>query len=304
MLVSPLGQTFGLVSGGCLESDIVLRARRVVEYKRPEFVIYDSTEDGNIAAELGLGCNGRIGVIVEELNEKHRELYHALLKRMDRGLTSYLVHGVESDEHRLGLKALLDQNLATEKTIAEVADEIPSFSGGQPPSAPVEQNGAAWTLVCVKSPVRLLIVGGGIDAQPVADFGVRLGWRVTVADHRTVNARPHNFPGVESLINRMPDQITTDLEFDAVFIMSHNLSIDAQWLRYIHRLKGIEYIGLLGPLSRKQEVVAMAGLDPEAAFTRDIHGPMGLEIGGDLPESVAISAIAQCHKVLAEKGFL
>ena len=273
MLVSPLGRTFGLISGGCLESDIVVRARRALEYGEPEFVIYDSTEDGNIAAELGLGCNGRIGVLVEEISDAHRRLYGTLLERMEAGRTTGMLHSFDS-----GLTALLNDMREVIDTIgADTA--MPDLRRGPVP----EQQ---WALVDIKPPVRLLVAGGGVDARPVAEFAAKLGWRVTVADHRTVNARRQDFPLAETLIHQVPGDLAPVPPVDAAVIMTHNLDMDAGWIRYCSELPGLHYVGLLGPVSRKQEVLSLAGLSP------------------DLPEAVAISVIAQCHQSLADAGMV
>lgn len=303
MLVNPDGQTFGLISGGCLESDIVLRARRVLEYGQPEFVVYDSTEDGNIAAELGLGCNGRIGVLVEELTDNHRQLYGCLLDRMENGKTSHLLHCFEGAPGELGVRAVLDEQLLPVCTIKGDTG-LPRLEVIDQGSPGRDSQGNLWVVTPVKPPVRLLIVGGGVDAQPVAALAAGLGWRVTVADHRTVNARRHNFAAAEQLIHQRPGDVQQEVAVDAAILMSHNLDIDASWLAYCRSLSGLHYLGLLGPQSRKEEVLTLAGLAADADFARSIHGPMGLDIGGDLPESVALSVIAQCHQLLAQRGLL
>ena len=301
MLVSPLGQTFGLISGGCLESDIVLRARRVLEYGVAEYVVYDSAEDGNIAAELGLGCNGRIGVIVEPLTTGHHSLYQALYRHLQRGCSATLIHCLEPVES-CGLRALVDKDDAVLGELPGIP-QVPALAELSA-ACPVETAGAAWSLVKVKPPVRLLIAGGGVDARPVAHLAATLGWRVTVADHRTVNARKADFPAAESLLRSLPGRPETALKVDAAIVMSHNLDTDARWIRYLSDMRDLYYVGLLGPESRKAEVMALAGLASQGIFARRVRGPMGIDIGGDLPEAVAVSVIAQCHRELADKGLI
>ena len=303
MLVSPLGHTFGLISGGCLESDIVIRARRVLEYRCPELVVYDSTEDGNIAAELGLGCNGRIQVLIEEIGEQHQRLYRALLDRMTAGMGSFLLHCLGGSGRGAGLSALLDEQRQALFTINET-QQPPVFLDRQQGVPFDDGDGSTWVITPARAPVRLLIVGGGIDAQPVAALAAGLGWRVAVADHRTVNARRQNFPAAERLIHSRAGDWVEELAFDAVIIMSHNLDNDAEWLVRCQSIPDLRYLGLLGPVDRKLEVLALAGLDSHTGLAGILHGPMGIDIGGDLPESVALSTIAQCHQVLASHGIV
>ena len=276
MLVSPLGQTYGLISGGCLESDIVLRARRVLQYGHPEFVIYDSMEEGNIAAELGLGCNGRIGVLIEEITESQRAIYGLLLERMKSGQTSCLVHAYNEDGESFGdsfgIRALLDENQQVIHII-EGDGDIPQFDAANDDEPQLScRDGFTWSRCKVKPPVRLLLVGGGVDAQPVAELAARLGWRVTVADHRTVNARHHYFAMAEAIVNVLPEDLEETPQADAVIVMSHNLETDARWLSCCSQISGLEYVGLLGPQSRKEQVLEIAGLDPGGAFAKVIYG--------------------------------
>ncbi len=69
-------------------------------------------------------------------------------------------------------------------------------------------------------------------------------------------------------------------------------------------MNDLHYVGLLGPVSRKAEVMALAGLDTHGVFVRRVHCPMGIDIGGDLPEAVAVSVIAECHRELADRGLI
>ena len=76
--------------------------------------------------------------------------------------------------------------------------------------------------------------------------------------------------------------------------MTHNLDMDAAALQSLQH-SSARYIGLLGPVHRKQKVFKKANLDQVSA---PVFGPMGLDIGGDLPESIALATLAECHQVL------
>jgi len=306
MLVSALGKCHGLVSGGCLELDIVLRARRVLEYRQPEYAIYDSTEDGNIAAELGLGCNGRIGVLIQELGPGHRDLLLGLLARMKQGLTTRRVQCIVSPEVKdLEAIALVDDqhNLLAGSLAGLEAGAL--GDGGGRSAWRLDLGAKSWAVTTAKPPPRLWVIGGGVDAQPVVRIAAMLGWRVTVADHRTAYGRRHDFPAAEALVRSQAADLGPPLDADGVILMSHNLAMDAAWLRLVRdRGSRTKYIGLLGPGDRKAEVLALAGIPADSDFAASVHGPMGLDIGGDLPESIAVSVIAQCHQQLARQGLV
>ena len=111
MLVNPWGKTYGLVSGGCLESDVVHRAQRVRCSGKAEYRIYDTEDEGSFAANLGLGCNGKIGVLIQAITSSHRTILKMLHQRMQNRQDSYLLQCYQSlQNNRLGDWVLLDQS--------------------------------------------------------------------------------------------------------------------------------------------------------------------------------------------------
>ncbi len=305
MLVDPLGRARGLISGGCLESDIVLQARQVQHSGRARYVVYDSTEDGSIAAELGLGCNGRVGVLVQELGEAHGALLRTLLGRLEQGRAARLLQCFESAEPEdLAAMVLLDEDSRPLAT-TDPALPLPALPG---PDAGRHQVLAAgerqFSLVDYLPPVSLWVIGGGVDARPVVSLAATLGWRITVVDHRAAYGRARDFSGAESLVRETAETFAGAIDADAAIVMSHNIHTDAAWLARLAEMDGLLYTGLLGPAERKQEVIDRAGINPLGPFALNLHGPMGLDIGGDLPESIAVSVIAQCHQTLATAGRL
>lgn len=303
MLIDPLGRAFGLISGGCLEADIVLHSKKALFDGRARLVVYDSTEDGNIAAELGLGCNGRVGVLIQPLTDAHRAVLLALRTHLLEGHDAHLLQCFASDDpDDLAGLTLLDEHL---NPILSVQDApLPPLDQASAPPAVLSDDARHWALTRQRAPVNLWIVGGGIDAEPVANIAVMLGWRVTVVDHRAAYARENRFAGVEAIVRDKAGDFTGRIDADAVILMSHNLDMDAAWLAHCQAAPRLRYVGLLGPVERRDDVIARSGLNPDAHPVTLVHGPMGLDIGGELPESIAVSVIAQCHQVLAREDRL
>jgi xanthine dehydrogenase accessory factor len=304
MLVNQLGQGFGLISGGCLEANICLQARKVESFDRAAHIIYDSTDEDNIAAELGLGCHGSVGILVQQLTASHRSLLLQLLQRMQSGQSSYLLNCYNSpDMADLNALALFDQQ---GELLASATDTVlpqwPASVDGRHQLITCDEQ--QWSLCRHLPPVNLWLVGGGVDAVPVASMAALLGWRVTVLDHRPSNAKQQDFPQVEQIIRQHPDQFQQPVSADAVIIMSHNVELDAAWLKQLYAASQPQYIGLLGPVYRKTEVFGLAGIADSDPLAARVHGPMGFDIGGDLPASVALSVLSQCHQVLAGEQLL
>lgn len=297
MLVNPEGQSLGLVSGGCLEADIRLNARKVRSLNRPKCLLYDSTDETNIAAELGLGCNGRVEILIQQLKAPHRDLLLQLLQRMEQGKDSFLLQCFRSpDPEDLNSLALLD----------EEADLILSTSGLPLPELQAKADhqtfeqdcGRHWSLHRHNHPVNLWVFGGGVDAQSLVSMAASLGWKISLADHRPAYAKASDFPLATNYIQQRPTDFGQNIDADAAIIMTHNLELDAAWLNRLQACTRLRYIGLLGPRERRDEVIKLANIDPDSAILSLLYGPMGFDIGGDIPESVALSTLAQCHQIL------
>lgn len=298
MLVDSDGDSLGLVSGGCLEADIRLNARKVQSMGQARCVLYDSLDEGNIAAELGLGCNGRVEVLVQELESTHREVLIALLERMESGNSSYLLHCYQSDQPEdLKSLILLDESGTPLSDLSSIElPELPPLSPNRPHQLLSRQH-QKWSLSFYRPPVNLWVFGGGVDAQPMVHLAASLGWRVTLVDHRPAYAREMDFPDVEIFVRERPEQFGGELNADAAILMTHNLNLDAAWLSRLSTVSSLRYIGILGPRDRKEEALAMAGIGQDSPLLDLLYGPMGIDIGGDIPESVALSTLAQIHQV-------
>lgn len=298
MLVDPLGRSIGLISGGCLEANIRLQARQVQVAGSPRCVVYDSMDEDNIAAELGLGCNGRVQVLVQELTASHQRVLVALLEALESGKSYWLAQCFQStNPEDLKALVLLDEQGKGVLT-SEGAPPVPALSLEECGNHQLISDGERdWSVNRQRAPVDFWVFGGGVDARPMVQLARQLGWKVTLVDHRVTHAREADFPEATAIVRSTPEQLTQPISADAAVLMSHNLSMDARWLAALASLP-LSYVGVLGPGERKRQVLEEAGLPLDSEFASRLHGPMGFDIGGDLPESIALSVLAQCHQVV------
>ena len=303
MLVNSLGQSFGLVSGGCLESDIMLRAKQVLHSGQGQYVEYDMRDEDGYAAELGIGCNGVIGVLLQVLREPHFRLLQKLYQRLVDGQPSYLLQTFAASEvdalNQLGLFGLDGESLVvTREEMADgMAGEIDAISFA-PRQVNLEAPDRRSVLTRIDRPFNFWVFGGGADARPLAQMAAQVGWRVTLVDHRTAYARARDFEGAETIIRKLPEDVPQEQQIDGAVLMTHNLALDARWLTWLSALEGVAYIGLLGPKERRRRVQGLAEEVDTSWFDARVNGPAGLDIGGELPESIALSIMAECHAVL------
>lgn len=298
MLISDGGSYEGLISGGCLEGDLLEHAAGVFETGQPAFLTYDMSADDDLVWNLGIGCDGVIHLLLQRLEgnrgldifrqveESHRDRNAVLL-----ALVTGSGGGLEA-----GDMALLDQagtTIGRNGLAALLKDE----SGKWPEwrTRQVDLDGATVMLVHMPFQVRVLLCGAGPDAVPVAEAFSNLGWEVVVADHRPAFARADRFPGGCRVTQQRPAKLQDNVDLDqidAAVIMTHHLESDAEYLGQLCG-KPLKYLGLLGPMARKARLRDMAGCPHQPLF-----GPVGLDIGAELPASIALSIAAEVHAVL------
>jgi xanthine/CO dehydrogenase XdhC/CoxF family maturation factor len=150
-------------------------------------------------------------------------------------------------------------------------------------------------MIHMPAPTRVLICGAGPDAVPVAQAFSELEWEVLVADHRPAFAKADRFPPGTRVIRSRPEKLreAADLSgVDAAVIMSHHLENDAAYLEQLSDCS-LSYLGVLGPAARRNRLCEMAQCDPGR-----VRGPVGLDIGAELPAAIALSVAAEVHAVL------
>jgi xanthine dehydrogenase accessory factor len=151
-------------------------------------------------------------------------------------------------------------------------------------------------------PPRLLLLGGGPDALPLCELATRLAWRVTVYDHRSAYARADQFPPGTQVVLGPADELAQRLDlarFEAAVVMSHHLPSDLAYLRAL-AASAVGYVGLLGPALRRERLLSDLGAAARALTAR-LHAPVGLDLGGRTPESIALSIVAEIHAYLHQR---
>jgi xanthine/CO dehydrogenase XdhC/CoxF family maturation factor len=298
MLVMADGTYLGLLSGGCFEADLIVHAKAVLENGAARLLEYDMRNPDDVVFGIGAGCEGAMLVLLERAGSDSRA-ERALAQSFTappRQHPPLLITIYESCNWPLGTY----RGAELPSIFAATADHALAESRSR--NIVVEFDGRL-TLALAQSPApapRLLICGGGPDAQPVANAAVTLGWQVLVLDHRPTYAMKDRFPGAEArLIDFTALSDTLDVsQWDAAVIMSHHLESDVRYIRALADAKGPRYVGLLGPTARRNRVVHALGSEAAGIESR-LHGPVGLDIGAVTPESIALAIVSEIHAWLA-----
>ncbi|MFC6632445.1 XdhC family protein [Microbulbifer taiwanensis] len=285
MLFDDLGRHYGLLSGGCLEADIQRHAQQVLNAKQSKILCYDGSDEDDFSFQLGIGCGGTVHILLQPILEEND--YLQLVQLRDHLLERRPCH-------------YLQKIPQTGETLAQISSlKTADFHSR---ARLLRLDGGDWLQTPIAPAPHVLILGAGVDARPMAQLFRTQGWKVSLCDPRPANARAAYFPGCDCYPLH-PDGLSTRLDLqqvDAAIVMGHNLELDAAALRALY-LQPLQYLGLLGPLSRRDRVLKLAGLTLEqlnTALPTPLRAPVGLDLGGELPESIALATCAELHAVL------
>lgn len=279
LLVTSDGSRIGSISGGCLEEDVMARAARVHATGTPEAVVYDTTSENDLVWGVGLGCHGVVRVILEKLPPQP------------------------------GWARALAANFAARRptALAVVHHGDAPQTWGTRLAAPGDcPDPEAVFLETIRPPTALAVFGAGDDAQPLVHFATELGWHVTVADPRATFATAARFPAADVCIVAPADQLVARVApgRDALAaVMTHHYVHDVPILRDL-LARPLAYLGLLGPRKRAGKILqdlAAAGLTIDDTHRRRLHAPIGLDLGADTPEQVALSILAEMQATLTQR---
>ena len=279
MLLSEEGHQLGLLSGGCLENDLLLQARKLLALGGSRTIVYDAADEDGIAWRLGIGCGGRAEMVLHPCTAATEFL------RLDTVLT--LLQQGSAAHYRLSISSARAAVTPSEKNLAL---RVPGKREGEGDSAYLD--------VLINPPPHLLVFGSGIDLIPLVTLAETLGWQVILVDHRLSPQKRARFSSGVQVHTVAAEELPADTlqRADAAVVAYHNMQLDGLALQALQK-SSCRYVGLLGPQRRRDEVLVLAGLNP-MDLKVPVAGPAGLALGGDLPESVALSMLAEAHAVL------
>jgi xanthine/CO dehydrogenase XdhC/CoxF family maturation factor len=313
MLINGQGDFQGMLSGGCLEGDLAERAREVILTGRPQTVTYNLAQNDEALWGLGVGCDGLMRIFLQMLSPQTAyEPFASMCAAYVGESVEAAVTVIESADELIpagrtqvsvGGKAVYnDIGKTLEQHISSLAATV--LAEGHSRAAVLEGPGGEFKLLVsiLRPPPRLLVLGAGLDARPVVRLASLLGWRVVVQDHRPAYIAAGEFAEAEAVYCAPAEDLaaTVDLlRIDAVIVMSHHLVTDGKYLRVLSGT-GIPYIGLLGPVNRRDRLMGDLG-DLAGTLRHRLHGPAGIDIGASGPASIAVSIIAQVHGQLSRR---
>ncbi|HEY3921815.1 MAG TPA: XdhC family protein [Gaiellaceae bacterium] len=260
-VVTEGGRYVGSVSGGCVESDVAERAKKIFAGEPANLIHYGVSDDD--AFEVGLSCGGKIDVWLERADPA---LWGEIRTVLENDEYAMLFTNTETGEKRLEKGVLEQTGLRDDGVFAEV----------------------------VEGPLRVLIFGAPEAAEHLCAYGKQLGWRTTVVDSRAALVTSERLPSADEIIKAWPDEVLDRIdERTAVVTLSHEERLDVPAVAAAIQ-RGARYIGAVGAkrtAERRRAALVEQGFS--GAEIDRIHGPAGLDLGGRAPAQVALAIAAE-----------
>ena len=316
MLVSEEGNLTGAISGGCLEGDALRKAQAVIFQQKSMLVTYDTTDGDDQKFGVGLGCNGIIHVLIEPIDfgdsANPVELIKAAFADRQAGLLLTLFSVKNSKSEQIGT-VILDkggQQLGSwEKRIADpelktlLQNEIAGFDSGSLIRSFLDQDDISVFFEVLNPTTRVLLFGAGNDTQPLAKMAEILGFELILFDGRKNQATPARFPFAKQIILGTAEEVVEKIETDpqtVALLMTHNFEYEAVVLEKLLTCM-IPYIGILGPKRKTEKLIQRLETKGIQVYTDNIYAPIGIEIGAETSEEIALSVLAEIKAVLNRK---
>jgi xanthine/CO dehydrogenase XdhC/CoxF family maturation factor len=320
LLITQSGQQTGNISGGCLEGDVAVVAAEVLHRRTPRLMRYDLSADADPLWGLGLGCSGAVEVFVEPItaDDLQWRAVRAALAGDDPVVVATVVEGTATVP--AGRRVVIGPDGRREGSLGDASADagagrlaLHALRDLQSETHSVESGAGALRLFVevLNPPLRLVVCGAGHDAIPVVRFASQLGWRVIVVDRREALLTSDRFPGAAGFVRTdFPDaakRVPTD-ERTYVLIMTHNYVHDRDLLRAFQPTQAA-YLGVLGPRARTEKILRELqeeGVALDASRRARLFGPVGLDIGSETPDEIAVAVLGEILAVARGRdgGFL
>ncbi|MEQ9670950.1 XdhC family protein [Coleofasciculus sp. G2-EDA-02] len=318
MLMTSGGKMVGSLSGGCLEGDVFEQAQGVMTSGKPIVVEYDTMSDEDIIWGLGLGCNGIVQIMIERIKPENSFNPLTFLsdciryRRLGVLATVFQVEG--EIKNQIGTRLILypdgrvESNIPDTDLVTQIRDDAQNAlknSRSLINTYPLLIGKAEVFIEFIQPPLPLIIFGAGHDVLPLVRLAQELGWYVTVVDNRQANVTRERFKCAEHVILCPPEKVCDRVHLNhrtIAVVMTHNYLHDLELLKTLLP-SPVQYLGIIGPKSRTETLLQdlPEEITPTEQQRQRLYSPIGLDIGGDTPEEIALSIVAEIQAVIRNR---
>lgn len=300
MMIDENGDYFGMISGGCLEADVVEVAKMVLEKNKP--ILKEYVLDEELVWGLGLGCPGTVGIFLEPI-EPQSPFWRGWTEQINASLP-FVTCKVLSEDKSLPHSLMISEG----KTLGQCDDqtlknEVYSIAR----TKLTEKNSKSESIFFTggirvffdiyQPPPHIYIFGAGHDAIPVAQLAYQLGFQTSVIDGRPAFNTKERFPNAKrlALMPREIDNTNIIRANSTIVIMNHHLEKDMETLALALKSQA-SYVGVLGPKKRREKMLESLkdlGVTFTSTELEKMYSPIGLDIGAETPEEIALSIMSE-----------
>lgn len=315
MLVTEDGFLTGAISGGCLEGDALRKALLSIDQQKNKLITYNTSNEGEHEIGLQLGCNGIVHILFEFIDDEDAANPIILLQQLAlerKGAVIGVVFSLNKRVSQLGTilyyrekDSFLSRNTIEVPLLGEIKQVLESRTSVV--LNMLDQLHTEVLLDYIPASVLLVIAGAGNDVQPLVKIASLLGWEVIVMDGRATHASKSRFPEAKDVFVTKAEHFLDkafSIDDQTFFIlMTHNYQYDIAVLKLLLKTN-TNYIGILGPkskLNRMLDDLDNAGLKLNGDQLNRIYGPIGLDIGAETSEEIALSIITEIKAVMSDR---
>ena len=296
MAITAEGEFAGSVSGGCVENAVIDAALGSLKLHQPRLLHFGVADE--TAWEVGLACGGSIDVFVQPLDPPYFESVRSVLAQEQQAVAVTAVRGPQAI---LGSHTLVyPDGTFTDPVFDQWRDQLVDLAASSLAQATPRRVQLSDTVELFLEPFvsapTLIAVGGVHIATVLVSLAKRLGYRTIIIDPRKAWGNAARFPDVDQLIQAWPQDAFQQLQLThscAIAMLTHDPKLDDPALK-IALASPAFFVGALGSTStqaKRRKRLLEAGM-PEAQLAR-LRAPIGLDIGADTPDEIALSIMAQ-----------
>ncbi|UPZ15002.1 XdhC family protein [Flavobacterium humidisoli] len=310
MMVTEDGELTGAISGGCLEGDALRKALLSIHQKQNKLVTYNTNNEDDAEVGLQLGCNGIVHILFEYIDEEVSNNPIQLLKQLElerKEAVIVTIFSLKRNAFQIGTtlffrkdSPVLNHNNEVLNLISDVKEVLKTKTSVVKKLQ--EENDNEALIEYIKPSISLVIAGAGNDIQPLVKMASILGWKITIGEGRATHATKKRFPKADQVSVVNPEHFLENIVIDDqtyFALMTHNYKYDLVVLKELLKTD-FHYIGILGPKSkfnRMLDDLLIEGITVSEEQMKRIHTPVGLDIGTETSEEIALSIVSEIKAV-------
>lgn len=313
MLVTEDGELTGAISGGCLEGDALRKALLSIHQKQNKLITYNTNNEEDIEVGLQLGCNGIVHILFEYIDEEVSKNPIQLLQQLElerKEAVVVTVFSLKRNAIQQGTTLFYreeNQILSHNDEVLDLISDVNEVLKTKTSIVKKLQTENEALIEYINPPISLVIAGAGNDVQPLVKIASILGWKITVGDGRATHAVEKRFPKADKVNAVKPEDFLENITIDNqtyFVLMTHNYKYDLAVLKLLLNTN-CQYIGILGPktkLNRMLDDLQNEGITVSEEQLERIYSPVGLDIGAETSEEIALSIVSEIKAFSAGKN--